>query len=75
MRGNIHRRLEDLERQAPKPQQRTTIRPELREFLDRYAERKATGTLTEEDEATADALKAEIKRRRDAGLIGGGGGS
>ena len=72
---NIHNRLDRLQARAPKAQQRTEIRPELQEFLDRYAEGKATGTVTEEDEETAVALKAELKRRRDAGLIGGGGGS
>lgn len=72
---DIHNRLDRLEVRIPKAPQRTEIRPELRAFLDRYAEHKATGTLTEEDEATADALKAEIKRRRNAGEIGGGGGS
>ena len=70
MRGNIHSRLDRLEERVPKPPQRTKIRPELQKFLDRYKERKATGTLTAEDEATAAALKAEIKRRRAAGEIG-----
>ena len=71
MRGNIEGRLGRLEAQMPKPPQRTEMRPELREFLDRYKKGKFTGTLSPEDEATAEALKQEVKRRRAAGEIGG----
>lgn len=74
MRGSIRRRIEDLERQAPELQQPPSeVSGKLREFLEGYAIRKATGTLTEEDEASAATIKAEIERRRDAGKIGGGG--
>ncbi len=58
MRGNIHRRIEDLERRAPKPQEeRSLIPPEVEAWLDEYAAHKATGTLAPEDEEFADALK------------------
>ncbi len=78
MRGNIHRRLEDLEQraasEAQEPQQRPLIRPELAAWLDEYAARKRAGTLTLEDEEFADALKAEVKERVDQGEISRWGG-
>ncbi len=75
-RSNIHRRLENLEQRAAEQQspQRTEAGQRLWELLDRYAARKATGNLTREDYKTMSAITLEIKRRRDAGLIGGGGG-
>ncbi len=75
-RGNIHRRVEDLEQRVTRRHelQHPAIRPEVAALLDEIAARKRAGCLTPEDEEFLGAAKAEIKRREARGEISRWGG-
>lgn len=71
-KGNIHSRLDHIEARMPKPESRDPeaaekARAKVREFLDRYAEHKATGTLTQQDAADMQALRRGLERRAKGG--------